>query len=108
MIGSPVLARHARVGSGAWRIEASISAGSGRDAAIGRADRGALRGVELALAFGALGGIDDVGAFLEADSDIRAFSFAGATNGAVVRFDLKGHISLLLWLPVSQPASFVV
>src|SRR4051794_1879105 len=83
------------------------TAGSGRDAAIGRADRSALRGVELAFAFGAQRGVDDIGALLEADRFVRAFRFAGAANSAVVLDDLESH-GLLLLSPASKPASLVV
>ncbi|GLR82963.1 hypothetical protein GCM10007856_56710 [Azospirillum oryzae] len=68
---------------------------SRRNAAVGRADGGALRAVELALALGALGRVDDVGAFLQADRDVRALGLAGAADGAFGGLDLVGHGSLL-------------
>ena len=72
-------------------METPASAGSGRDAAVSRANGGALRGVELTLALGALDRIDDIGTLLEADRLVGAFRFAGAANGAVVLEDLESH-----------------
>jgi hypothetical protein len=90
MFRSPVPVHHARIGSGMTDGDID-TAGSGRDAAIGRANRSTLRGVELAFALGAKDRIDDVGALLEADRFVGAFRFAGAANSAVVLDDLESH-----------------
>src|SRR4051794_7947655 len=90
MFRSPAPFRHARIGSDMTDGDFH-TAGSGRDAAIGRANRSTLRSVELAFALGAQDRVDDIGALLEADRFVGAFRFAGAANSAVVLDDLEGH-----------------
>jgi hypothetical protein len=61
------------------------------DAIVHRADGDTLRVVKLALAVGALGGVDDVDTLLDADGHVGAFGLTGITAGAGFGVDLVGH-----------------
>jgi hypothetical protein len=61
------------------------------DAAIDRTNRHALRIVKMAFTVVALGGVDDIDTFFDANGDVRALRLASIARGAGFGVDFVGH-----------------